>query len=198
MEYKPVRTVSQVAVYLIYSLILLNVLEGLATAATMLRAPLPGTALVQGFSIAESLLGIVLMVMVIVYAYRLSANNRAFCDDKNVEFRPGWTVGVFFIPILNLYKPYYAFKEFMDNISGVDYQERGLAVGHLRTWWILHIIGPFAIMLITFINEKAFGASILGNIVQILVYYFQLKFLSLSAALEDRQIELLRAYSQEG
>jgi hypothetical protein len=195
MELKRVKSISQVAIYLVYSLILLNFLEGLDTAATLFHAPLPSTVILQTLSIVETFLSLALMVMMIVYAYRLSSNNRVFCDDKNIEFRPGWTVGVFFIPILSLYKPYYAFKEFMNNISGVDYGERGLAIGQLRTWWILHIIGPLAILLITYINEKAFGVSILGYLVQVLVYYYQVKFLSLSAEIEERQIELLAAYS---
>jgi hypothetical protein len=50
------------------------------------------------------------IVPVAMWLYRASANARAL-GARGMEFTPGWTVGWFFIPVFNLFRPYQAVNE---------------------------------------------------------------------------------------
>lgn len=49
-------------------------------------------------------------ILFLVWLYRASRNLRAF-DIEGLKFRPGWTVGWWFIPIFNIFRPYQAIAE---------------------------------------------------------------------------------------
>jgi Domain of unknown function (DUF4328) len=82
------------------------------------------------------------IVTVIIFArwvYVLNSNKKPL-GAVNLQFSPGWAVGWFFIPILNLWKPYQAMKELWQvsaNPLHWQSQERG---GLLPWWWFLWIL----------------------------------------------------------
>jgi hypothetical protein len=53
---------------------------------------------------------IVGIVLYCVWAYRANKNARAL-GAQGMQFTPGWMVGWYFIPFMNLFKPYQAIKE---------------------------------------------------------------------------------------
>jgi Domain of unknown function (DUF4328) len=68
----------------------------------------------------------------LIAVYRLAANSHAI-GVRRPETSPGFAVGSYFIPILNLFKPYQVMKEFYD----VCRAKTGSLLG---LWWAAHII----------------------------------------------------------
>jgi hypothetical protein len=57
-----------------------------------------------------------------------------------LEFRPGWAVGWFFVPIANLWKPYQAMKALWQNSHSVVKPDLQDNTWLLPTWWTLWLI----------------------------------------------------------
>lgn len=53
---------------------------------------------------------VVIVVLFCIFVHRANKNARAL-GVTNLRFTPGWTVGYFFIPIMNLFRPYQAVTE---------------------------------------------------------------------------------------
>ena len=82
------------------------------------------------------------VVVFCMWVHRSNANARAL-GAEGMEFTPGWSVGWFFIPIMNLFKPYQAVRE----IYRASDPERGPRdwplsgnSGAVRLWWTLWIV----------------------------------------------------------
>lgn len=81
---------------------------------------------------------IVCVVVVGMWIYRASANAHALSDEMTIT--PGWAVGWYFVPIMNLVRPYQAMREiwlashFRGNWHGEP------APGILGWWWGLWIV----------------------------------------------------------
>lgn len=65
----------------------------------------------------QGLVGIAFLIIFIItgvvflkWIYRANLNSRGF-GAKDMKFTPGWSIGYYFIPILNLYKPYQSMEE---------------------------------------------------------------------------------------
>lgn len=96
------------------------VVSGLAEYALLGRA-MSGGVVTEAQAVAndsrQALIGMVQLLLYIVTAvlyclwlYRACQNLPAL-GARNLRFSPGWAVGYFFIPILNLFRPYQAVKE---------------------------------------------------------------------------------------
>ena len=59
---------------------------------------------------AQVLIYLISGVLILMWIYRANHNARAL-GAANMDFTPGWSVGWYFIPIANLWKPYQAMKE---------------------------------------------------------------------------------------
>ena len=70
----------------------------------------------------------------------LSARNCHVVTGRKLQFSPGWSIGWYFIPIMNLWKPYQAMRQTW-NVSEnkIDAPERP-APGLLLAWWLLFLI----------------------------------------------------------
>lgn len=73
-------------------------------------------------TMAAALLGFKVLVIIAwcLWTHRVASNVRAF--DRPMMTSPGWAVGWYFIPILNIWKPYSAIKEIW---RGSDPADRG-------------------------------------------------------------------------
>lgn len=69
---------------------------------------------------------------------QVSRNAHALAG-RPLKFTPGWAVGWYFIPIANLWKPYFAMREIRNISLGRDAEEKGDSV--IVGWWSLWIIG---------------------------------------------------------
>lgn len=82
-----------------------------------------------------------LVVLYSVWVYRANRNARAL-GARDMTFSPGWCVGWFFVPIMNLFKPYQAVKEIWkaSNPSTAGSWQQGESPGLVTLWWALWII----------------------------------------------------------
>jgi hypothetical protein len=70
----------------------------------------------------------------------LAHRNLSALGARYLEFRPGWAVGFFFIPILNWWKPYQAMRSLWRSSRNVHRPELEDSTWVLPTWWTLWII----------------------------------------------------------
>lgn len=75
-----------------------------------------------------------------MWIYRANKNCRGF-GAAGMEFTPGWSVGWYFIPIANLFKPYQAMKEIWQVSSDPKRWRTEPGSPLLGWWWGLWIIG---------------------------------------------------------
>lgn len=75
----------------------------------------------------------------------ISNKNARSMGIVDMEFTPGWSVGWYFIPIANLWKPYHALKEIF-KASNPEYTDNWKLAEYpsiLPLWWILWLLTSF-------------------------------------------------------
>lgn len=82
--------------------------------------------------------GFLIIITAIVFAIWInrSCKNAWLLDPPRMSITPGWSVGYYFIPIINLWKPYVSMKEIRSSSYGSDHALRGI----MPIWWTLWII----------------------------------------------------------
>lgn len=93
----------------------------------------------------QALLGVLYVVIFLVtgilfllWTYLANRNARSL-GATGMKFTPGWAIGWYFIPILNLWKPYQALRETF-KASHPDCSDDWQQAPHpdiLRLWWTL-------------------------------------------------------------
>lgn len=84
--------------------------------------------------IAQIVVIIAALIVFFMWVYRSASNARSFAPDT-MQFTPGWSVGWFFIPIANLWKPYQAVKEIWEVSRGPSTPEDSNLQPLLGWWW---------------------------------------------------------------
>ena len=86
------------------------------------------------------------VVFFLMWLYRAHDNLRAFNPWHRPDYSPGWAVGSFFIPFVNLVVPYRAVKEVWQKSIPPD--EALLAApgppAHFPIWWLFWLLASFA------------------------------------------------------
>lgn len=85
------------------------------------------------------------IVLYCVWAYRANKNAHAL-GAKNMEFTPGWMVGWYFIPFMNLFRPYQAIKETYqasDPESDAYSWKQSPTPVLFGVWWAMWLISNF-------------------------------------------------------
>ena len=78
-------------------------------------------------------------VLILRWIHRSNWNARAL-GAKNMQFTPGWSIGWYFVPFANLWKPYQAMKEIWQaSINAKDWRSQTVQ-GILGWWWSLWIV----------------------------------------------------------
>lgn len=88
--------------------------------------------------IAQIAIAITSGILILTWIYRANAEARRR-GASGMKFTPGWSVGWYFIPFANLWKPYQAMREIWlasANPRNWEYQERPTI---LAWWWFLWI-----------------------------------------------------------
>jgi hypothetical protein len=75
---------------------------------------------------------IVTSILVLRWIYRSNAIAQTFGERMTVS--PGWNVGFFFVPILNLWKPFQGLREIWQ-VSFGEYQWSDTPVPSILRWW---------------------------------------------------------------
>jgi len=85
---------------------------------------------------------IVTGVAFLKWIHRANKNCHGF-GAQGMEFTPGWSIGYYFIPFVNLYKPYQAMKEIWKvSTNPTNWQNEG-GSALLGWWWALWLISGF-------------------------------------------------------
>lgn len=92
-------------------------------------------SLILGVGLIQILLGITTGVVFLRWVYVSNRKLRAHCPEY-ITFTPGWSVGWFFIPIANLWKPFQIVREIWVASHGGD-ASNDQFVG---IWWGLFIV----------------------------------------------------------
>jgi len=110
-------------------------------------------------SFLELIIYVTTVVFFSIWLYRAADNVRAFDTWRRLKHSPGWAVGSFFIPFLNLVVPYRAVKEVWQE-SGPP-GERHLSATNppafFPVWWLFWLLASFA-------GNASFRASFNENI----------------------------------
>lgn len=92
----------------------------------------------------QGLIGIVQLLLLVItgivflrWVYCVSRNAHSI-NSENLEITPGWAVGYYFIPILNLWKPYSAIKEAYGTFTDDEESTGGTAI--IGAWWFFWIV----------------------------------------------------------
>jgi hypothetical protein len=94
----------------------------------------------------QGLVGIVQFAVITVsgflilrWIHRINWNARAL-GAENMQFTPGWSIGWYFVPIANFWKPYQAMKEIWKASANPKEWESQAVPGTLGLWWTLWIV----------------------------------------------------------
>ena len=110
--------------------------------------PISAVLMVMIFLIAvlESVIYLATIVVFLMWLYRASSNLRAFSPWNRHDHSPGWAVGSFFIPFVNLVVPYRAVKEVWEKSGLAD--EALLSApkppASFPIWWLFWLLASFA------------------------------------------------------
>ena len=88
-------------------------------------------------------------ILFLVWIYRSNRNCHALVSGS-LTFTPGWSVGYFFIPIMNLFRPYQAMAEiWRASIPRIQRWENAPVSMLIGVWWFLwlvsRIVGQFVL-----------------------------------------------------
>lgn len=87
----------------------------------------------QFIGLFQAGIAITTMIIFMMWIYRANFNSRAL-GAQNMKFTPGWSIGYYFIPVLNLWRPYHAMKEIWKTGKNPGAWE-GERHGAVLPWW---------------------------------------------------------------
>lgn len=97
----------------------------------------------------QTLIGIAYLVVFLTTAvtflrwvHRANVNCRGF-GAEGMTFTPGWSVGYYFIPFINLVRPYQAMKEIWQASHNPSSWKTSDPIGPLGLWWTLWLVNGF-------------------------------------------------------
>ena len=97
-------------------------------------------------ALLELIFYVTTVVFFCVWLYRASDNLRAFNPWSRPNYSPGWAVGSFFVPFVNLVVPYRAVKEVWQKSGPPDellLSEPGPPAS-FPVWWLFWLLASFA------------------------------------------------------
>jgi len=136
--------ITAILIWIVIALDLLVALGELSEAAGIIdlaSANAGAAELIVGLASIGWLIAFAISVVVVgMWIHRAHANLFAAGIDE-LEFSPGWSVGWFFVPIANLFKPFQAMRELVNTSNGLSNSFGGEAPGDVKVWWGCYIIG---------------------------------------------------------
>ncbi|MEA2031569.1 MAG: DUF4328 domain-containing protein [Patescibacteria group bacterium] len=163
----------------------------------------------------QQIMGILYLVAFIVtgisflkWIHRANSNCHGF-GAQGMEFTPGWSIGYYFIPFINLYKPYRAMKEIWKvSTNPTNWQnENGSAL--LGWWWALWLTSNFLGQAVFRLSMRADSisslqasttVSIISEIIDIPLYIVAVSLISSVFTKQDnlvRNVEVIYKNAKE-
>ena len=97
---------------------------------------------------------IITFIAFLKWTYQANTNCHGF-GAQGMKFSPGWSIGYYFIPILNLFRPFQTMKEIWKvSKNPLDWQnQEGSAL--LGWWWTLWLTSAFLIRISVSMSRRA-------------------------------------------
>jgi hypothetical protein len=110
-------------------------------------------------AMVELIIYLTTVVFFCVWLYRAYKNLRALNDSRHINHSPGWAVGSFFVPFVNLVVPYGAVKETWQKSGppGEALYSEPKPPAWFPIWWLFWLLSSFA-------GNASFRASFDENI----------------------------------
>lgn len=93
--------------------------------------------------VVQLLIYVVSSIWILRWISVACSNTRSLAAGP-MKFSPGWSVGWYFIPFLNLWKPYQAMKEIWRVSANPGNPDIGDDSGLLSLWWFLYLVVSFS------------------------------------------------------
>lgn len=127
------NTIAAFSSYLEYEL-LISIKEGAEITSLMADANDNRQGVI---GLAQGILFIVTAVFFGSWIYRISSNAHSF-TSSNQRHSPGWAVGYYFIPIVNLWRPYQALRDAYEAFLDLSKDNKDNIIFPL--WWFAWIV----------------------------------------------------------
>jgi hypothetical protein len=147
---KDPTALTKAVVVLLWIILGLGLASALVSAVGLATGALPSPEEeLTGYDVAQMGLGLlytgVYLATAICFArwlYRANVNARAL-GAQGMTFTPGWTVGWFFVPVANLWKPFQAVRQIWQASRNPLNWVNEPAPALLNVWWTLWLAGNF-------------------------------------------------------
>ena len=127
---------------LIFGLIGLNLLGGLSSIVDLRENVRQIFGVWEILGSLDSIASIVIFITFLMWVYRANLNCHGFGAEE-MKFTPGWAVGYFLIPFLNLVRPYQVMKEIWKVSTNPKDWKNVPGSFLLNLWWLLTLIVTF-------------------------------------------------------
>lgn len=152
----------------------------------------------------QSIIGVSILVVYIItgitflrWIYRANLNCHGF-GASGMKFSPGWSIGYYFIPVLNLFRPYQAMKEIWKVSSNPEDWQNFPNSPLIRLWWMLWIISgylgwcqirfSFKVNTVELLKSSTI-ISIISNIIDILLCIVAISLISAIYLKQERLVK---------
>lgn len=131
------------------------------------------------------------------WIYRANSNCHGL-GAQGMEFSAGWSIGYYFIPFVNLYKPYRAMKEIWSVSTNPAKWENEKASPLLKWWWALWLISGFIGQISFRLTMRAdtvssllalTNVSIISGIIDIPLYIVAVSLISTISTMQEKLAE---------
>lgn len=148
---KDPAALTRFVVFMLWVYLASSVVAGLISSYSLAtgQTSLPETDELSPFQMIEALFGLLQLTILLTtsigflrWIYRAHVNVRAL-GASGLKYSPGWSVGWFFVPILNLWKPLAAMKELWQASSNPDAWQNEQPATIVNTWWTLWLLSNF-------------------------------------------------------
>ena len=119
--------------------------------------------LLQGIGIASLIAFMASAVLILKWIYRANFNARHL-GASNMSYTPAWSIGYYFIPIFNLWKPYQAMKEIWMASKNIFDGQLAKTPIIFPLWWALWLSSNILNQSVFRLSAKAVELSELMNL----------------------------------
>jgi hypothetical protein len=95
------------------------------------------------------IIGILVFLVIYFIIIHQVNNNSWHISERGTGYSNRWAVGCFFVPIVNLYKPYGLMKELVLTSQRVSMQKKEPDLLLVKMWWTIEIISIFVSRLVS-------------------------------------------------
>lgn len=126
---------------------------------------LPSDVVTGIVGLVQMVLGIVTGITFLRWIYRSNKNLRMLSDEA-MTFTPGWSVGWYFVPFANLYKPYQVMKEIWIVSHKSEAGDHAVVGWWWALWLISNVLGRLAFKLVMRADDASgYAASAMTYII---------------------------------